>query len=79
MAVDRRETNRGFALWQILNSQYPGDEPKIVTVQESSLATEAKVWVGYEGDERMHLSAQPARDLRDALSAWLEEVGESGS
>ena len=78
MAVDRRTTSRGFALWQILNSQYPGDEPQIVTVQESSLATQAKVWVGYEGEDRMHLTAPAARDLRDALTAWLDEVGENG-
>lgn len=75
--ADRAETDRGFGYWLIENRDYAGDPPYRVSIQESSLATERKLWLGREGAGRMHLSEQAAREVRDALDAWLGE-GEQG-
>jgi len=69
---DMRHTNRGFAIWEFPNADYRVEPERTVTVQESSLATEQRVWVGYSDGERMHLTIDAARELKDALSAWLD-------
>lgn len=73
--MSREQTERGFAIWRIPNADYTGEPERIVTVQESSLATEFRVWVGYSDEQRMHLTADAARQVRDALTAWLGETG----
>lgn len=66
-------TPRGFRYTEIPYSDY-GDEPeKILSVQESSLATERKLWVGDSEGARMHLSEDVVRQLRDALTSWLDD------
>lgn len=72
--IHRSTTGRGFAIWEIPNSQYTGAPTQIITVQESSLATESRVWLGYRDGERMHLSTNAARSIRDALTEWLDEA-----
>lgn len=67
-------TIRGFDIWRIENAQYPSEPVQVLEVQESSLATEVYVWVGYSGERGLHLSASAARELRDALSEWLTKV-----
>lgn len=79
-------TARGFEFTQFRFSDYQGAEERTYTVQESSLATERRLWVGptnayvdltgqgeYTLMERAHLDVESVRKLRDALSAWLEE------
>jgi len=80
------KTERGFSLAELPFSDYEGNEPRTLQVQQSSLATEAKLWVGPESTlvttpmgqsyvaERMHLGVEEVRWLRDRLSEWLEEV-----
>ncbi len=41
------------------------------TVQESSLATERCVWIGY-GDKRAHLNVEEATLVRDALNEFIQ-------
>lgn len=72
---EREQTPRGFALWRIPNADYTGQPVRTITVQESSIATEFRVWLGYDDEQRMHLSAEAARDVRNALTAWLGESG----
>lgn len=78
-------TERGFARMEFEFSDYRGTRPRTFSVQESSLATEHKVWVGPdtlligEGtgafeSTRAHLNVDEARQVRDALSAWIESV-----
>lgn len=58
-------TQRGFAMY--------ADIPTVVgnfTVQQSSLATERKVWVGLR-DTRAHLSVDEARRVQQALTEFL--------
>lgn len=64
-------TERGFAIWRFENTDYDSEKPYTVTVQQSSLAFEHKVWVGPDGGRRMHLDVVRARMLRDALTDWL--------
>lgn len=64
-------TNRGFRLWEFPNADYAGQDSYTVTVQESSLASQRKVWVGPRRGDRMHLGVLEARMLRDALTQWL--------
>lgn len=54
------------------HADYEGDPERLFTVQESSLATERKVWIG-QGDERAHLNEDEARIVRDALTEFLGE------
>lgn len=66
-------TERGFALYAGFDhADYRGDETRFFSVQESSLATERKVWIG-QGDERAHLNEDEARIVRDALTEFLGE------
>ena len=66
-------TERGFRYVKIPYQDYPSEPMRELTVQESSLATEHRLWVGPgEGKYRMHLSEDVARKLRDTLTAWLE-------
>lgn len=72
MSTERKETPRGFGVWEIPNRDYRGQPEYTVTVQESSLASERKVWLGREGTlGRMHLTEDAARAVRDALTEWL--------
>lgn len=76
--VKRAETSAGFAIWRIPNADYTGQPVRTITVQESSLATEFRVWLGYDDERRMHLTADAAREVREALTAWLREFGLDG-
>lgn len=71
-------TPRGFSMYaDFVYRDYQSSDESNFTVQESSLASEAKVWVGVEGSSgRAHLGVDEARAVRDALSAFLVEVGE---
>ncbi len=68
-----RKTDRGFGLTEILVSDYQGQPPRPFTVQQSSLATECKVWIGV-GDTRAHMSIGEATRVRDALNAFLADA-----
>lgn len=81
MSATPSTTSRGLSLWMIENVDYDERMPYEISVQESSIATERKIWVGpddnsqreeYMRGDRMHLTEQAARDLRDALTQWLE-------
>jgi hypothetical protein len=64
-------TPRGFAIYADFTQQdYQGSPEQAFTVQESSLATERKVWIG-SGSERAHLNEAEARRVRDALTEFL--------
>lgn len=66
-------TPRGFAMYTAFDhADYHGEESGIFTVQESSLATERKVWVG-QNEHRAHLSEDEARKVRDALTEFLDD------
>lgn len=66
-------TPRGFRLYALFDHRdYHTDLPERYSVQESSLATERKVWVG-SGDRRAHLTEAEARQVRDALTEFLSE------
>ena len=65
-------TNRGFGITEFYYRDYDNTGEQHFSVQESSLATERKVWIG-PGDERAHLNEDEARRVRDALSAFLGE------
>lgn len=66
-------TPRGFAMYTEFEYQdYESQPITTFTVQESSLATERKVWVG-AGSERAHLNEAEARSVRDALHEFLGE------
>lgn len=62
-------TSRGFAMYTEFEVEGV-DETHNFSVQESSLATEHKVWVGY-GPERAHLSVEEARLVRNALTEFI--------
>ena len=67
------ETQRGFGVYaEFAQRDYPGAATSIYTVQESSLASERKVWIG-PPIGRAHLSESEARVVRDALSEFLGE------
>ena len=64
-------TPRGFAIDADFTQQdYQGSPERAFTVQESSLATERKVWIG-SGSDRAHLNEAEARMVRDALTEFL--------
>jgi hypothetical protein len=76
--TDQRYTERGFQFTEIAVADYPGEEPRSLQVQESSLASERKVWLGQadgpghgEPGRRFHLNEEEARQVRDALSRFL--------
>lgn len=60
-------TQRGFGIWSEFTDRY-GQK---VTVVDSSLATEACVWVQPADGQNIHLNEIQATELRDALTAWL--------
>lgn len=60
-------TPRGFGIWSEFTDRY-GQK---ITVVDSSLATEACVWVQPADGQNIHLNQIQATELRDALSAWL--------
>lgn len=64
-------TERGLAVFARVEIGGDGYDPIVdFTVQESSLATERRVWIG-KGEHRGHLTEQQARAVRDALSEFL--------
>lgn len=72
----QEHTERGFAVYARV--QIGGDGYDLIvdfTVQESSLATERRVWVG-KGEHRGHLTEQQARAVRDALTEFLGDEGD---
>lgn len=71
-------TERGFGMFaDFVYRDYQDADESRFTVQESSLATEVKVWVGVAGSSgRAHLGVDEPRAVRDALSAFLAEAGE---
>lgn len=70
-------TERGFGITTIPVANYRGMAPVDFTVQMSSLATEAKVWIGV-ADHRAHMNVEEATRARDALSAFLSAVAQEG-
>ncbi len=78
-------SERGFRYTEIPFRDYRNSPERKLSVQESSLATERKLWVGVDtvyvdllGNgghtlmERAHLDEEAVRKLRDTLTAWLE-------
>lgn len=78
-------TPRGFRYTEIPFRDYRSSPERHLSIQESSLATEHRLWVGFDtlhvdlnGDgtetlmERGHLDESTVRKLRDTLTAWLE-------
>lgn len=84
MAAEHTITPRGFAKVTIPFRDYSHTPERGMEVQESSIASARKLWIG--PDElyvtltpgqpptlmnRAHLSEDQVRELRDALTAWL--------
>lgn len=63
-------TQRGFGFTEIMVADYAGQAEVPFTIQQSSLATECKVWIG-KGDARAHMNVAEATRVRDALNAFL--------
>lgn len=73
----QEHTERGFAVYARVQIGGDGYGPIVdFTVQESSLATERRVWVG-KAEQRGHLTEQQARAVRDALSEFLGDEPEA--
>lgn len=70
-AMDKT-TERGFRYTEFTYRDYQGEPVRRFSIQESSLATEHKVWVGADA-ERAHLGIDEARIVRDALSEWIAQ------
>lgn len=79
------QTPRGFFYVEIPFQDYRHSTERRLSIQESSLASEDKLWVGVDtvyadlsGDgeltlmERSHLGVPEVTALRDALNEWLE-------
>lgn len=64
-------TDRGFLVASTPYAPYQGDPVDALTVQESSLATENRLWVGPRNGERLHLNVETATWLRDRITEWL--------
>lgn len=63
-------THRGFKMYaEFPHRDYSDSPERILTVQESSLATESKVWIGLD-DNRAHLSVEEARRVAEALQEF---------
>jgi hypothetical protein len=77
--MPQSRTTRGFAVYAEFEHMpyYPSrtDSDGLFSVQESSLATERKVWVGL-GNDRAQLSETEARIVRDALNEFLKEASD---
>lgn len=70
----QEHTERGFAVYARVKIGGDGYDSIVdFTVQESSLATERRVWVG-KGENRGHLTEQQARAVRDALTEFLGDA-----
>lgn len=66
-------TARGFGMYADFQySDYRGEPVRKFTVQESSLATERRVWIGAD-TERAHVTVEEAIIIRDALTEFIEE------
>jgi hypothetical protein len=70
----KRVTERGFMIYAEFTDTYGSS----VRVQESSAASEPKVWIFCDkrGDEPAspHLSVEQARLVRDALNEFIKEA-----
>lgn len=62
------QTPRGFGY-----SEFVDDQGVVLDVQESSLATERRLWIGAHGLGRSHLTETQVREIRDLLTHWLGE------
>ncbi|MCV0336373.1 hypothetical protein [Microbacterium sp.] len=84
MAAARTTTHRGFAKVTIPFRDYSHTPERNMEVQESSIASARKLWIGPDelyvpltpNEEpmlmnRAHLGEEQLRALRDALTAWL--------
>lgn len=60
------QTDRGFGY-----SEFADDQGVVLDVQESSLATERRLWIGAHGLGRSHLTEEQVREIRDLLTHWL--------
>ena len=71
--ADRSTTPRGFSIYDQFTDTYGAT----IRVQESSAATEPKVWIFAEGgmaeNPSPHLNVEQAKRLRDALDAFISE------
>lgn len=76
--TEQQHTSRGFQIAEIEVADYRGEKPRTLQVQESSSASERKVWLGQkngpahgEPGRRFHLNEDQARQVRDALTRFL--------
>ena len=69
MIPARSTTDRGFVIYDEFTDTY-GHE---VRVQESSLATDTRVWV-FASDGSAHLDIAQASRVRDALDTFIREA-----
>jgi len=69
---NRSTTERGFAVYD----QFTDTHGSEITVQESSAATCAKVWIFCDGElgPAAHLNVEQAKRVRDALDAFITEA-----
>lgn len=72
--MPKTTTPRGFGIYAELTDQHGAR----VRVQESSLATEACVWIFASDDDHgpdatPHLTVEQARTVRDALTEFIDE------
>ena len=67
----KKYTTRDFGLWEIPVGGDDYDPVGTFQVQESSLATERRCWIGLKGTHRLHATVEEARRIRDALTEWL--------
>lgn len=69
----RSTTERGFAIYDEFTDTYGGE----VSVQESSIATDCRVWIFVrhyrETGGGAHLNIEQAKRVRDALDAFIRE------
>lgn len=73
--MTRSATNRGFVIYDEFDDRYRHR----VSVQESSLATEACCWI-FTGDGSggaAHLTVEQAIRVRDALDVFIRENEET--
>lgn len=81
---DWATTPRGFVMQELPYSDYEGTVPRTIQVQQSSIATEDRLWLGPDSVSiketpshsgfvapRMHLGVEEVRWLRDRLNEWL--------
>jgi len=68
--IELKKTDTG-----LLFGEFRDQHHKLCSIQESSLATEPCIWLGTDGNHRMHLTHQNVADLVPLLMAFLETGG----